>query len=341
MDPSKTWSLISIADGNGCGLEASTGAAYCWGMNLHGGLGTGNTSNIHTPAQVVNSTVSSWSYMEINRVHTCGLETGTGKAYCFGKNDVGQLGDGSTTDSSVPTAVSTSTVASWHSLSVGFGHNCGLQAGTLKGFCFGSGFSGALGTGNGNNAYVPVAVDTSAVAAWASISCGFQFTCGTANGSNAAYCFGKNDAGQLGIGSTSDQSVPTAVVSTTVSAWAELKVARAHTCGLELSTQKAYCFGENGDGRLGSGNVISTAAPVAVVSSTVSAWSQLRVGRGVYGSNTCGIEYSTGRGYCFGYNGDGQLGTGATGNPETAPTAIDTSLVASWKQIALEGYYAW
>jgi len=90
-----------------------------------------------------------------------------GKAYCWGSSYAGQLGDGSTSDSAVPVAVTTSGVLAGKTLtqvSAGGFHACAVDA-RGKAYCWGNGDSGQLGDASTSNSAVPVAVWVS-VPAW-------------------------------------------------------------------------------------------------------------------------------------------------------------------------------
>ena len=91
-----------------CGLGVS-GAAYCWGLNAGGRLGIGEASGeaplIPLPRAVVGGI--QFSAIEAGGGFTCGLELGSGQAFCWGGGGQGELGNGSRTGSSVPVAVDT------------------------------------------------------------------------------------------------------------------------------------------------------------------------------------------------------------------------------------------
>jgi alpha-tubulin suppressor-like RCC1 family protein len=84
----------------------TTGKGYCWGPNNVGQLGDGTTTNRSRPAAVSGGLefreISPGSNAETD--HVCGLTTG-GKVYCWGENMFGQLGDGTTENSSTPVPI--------------------------------------------------------------------------------------------------------------------------------------------------------------------------------------------------------------------------------------------
>jgi alpha-tubulin suppressor-like RCC1 family protein len=101
--------LVSIAAGGEftCGVAAD-GSGYCWGKNNTGQLGAqtspscGGTACSMVPALV--SGGFAWKQIVAGRYHACGLSL-SGVAYCWGLNDLGQVGDGTTTPRMAPTRV--------------------------------------------------------------------------------------------------------------------------------------------------------------------------------------------------------------------------------------------
>ncbi len=99
-----TFAALTGGGSHTCGVTAA-GAASCWGLNELGELGNGSTTNSSVPTLVAGGLSFAALNAGIGNVHTCGLTTG-GSAYCWGFNSSGQLGDGTTTSSSVPVLVS-------------------------------------------------------------------------------------------------------------------------------------------------------------------------------------------------------------------------------------------
>jgi alpha-tubulin suppressor-like RCC1 family protein len=84
-----------------CALD-SDGAAWCWGNNNLGQLGTGPTGDALVPTAVEGGLT--FAYIKAGELFTCGV-TSEGVAYCWGDNEYGQLGIGNTTSSNVPVKV--------------------------------------------------------------------------------------------------------------------------------------------------------------------------------------------------------------------------------------------
>src|SRR6266566_1666561 len=282
-----------------CGLT-TRGTAYCWGDNSVGQLGDGSSRGSSTPVAV--SGGLSFSSLATNGTppsagpppdfvndHTCGL-TSSGAAYCWGDNSAGQLGNGSTTGSSTPVAVSGG--LSFTALAAGGIHTCGLTSAGAA-YCWG------LSVG-ASNSTVPAPVATGL--RWASITARGHYTCGVTPG-GTAYCWGENPAGQLGSGSTTSSSTPVAVSGGL--SFSAIAPGGDHTCGLTTSGA-AYCWGDNSSGQLGNGSTSSSSVPVAV--SGDLSFSALATSRR---HHTCGLTTS-GAVYCWGDNYSGQLGNGTT-----------------------------
>jgi alpha-tubulin suppressor-like RCC1 family protein len=259
-------------------------------------------------------------------VHTCAL-TSAGGAKCWGGNYYGELGDGTTTDRHTPVAVSglASGVAA---ISAGF-HTCALtSAGGAK--CWGFNASGQLGDGTTTERHRPVDVSglASGVAAIVAATQGDYpiHTCALTSGGGVK-CWGGNDHGQLGDGTTTERHTPVDVVGL-ASGVAAIAAGDGHTCAL-TSGGGVTCWGSNRNGQLGDGTKTDrhTAVDVVGLASGVAAISAA-------GSHTCALT-SAGGVKCWGGNGFGQLGDGTTTNRRTP---VDVSGLASGVAAIAAGY---
>lgn len=301
-------SYVSLVVGavHACGLTAG-GAAYCWGSNSSGQLGDGSTSSPGYLAVPVSGGLT-FAAISAGRFHTCGLAAG-GSVSCWGANFAGQLGDGSTTSSSIPVAVTGG--LTFVALSASGGHTCGLTT-SGQAYCWGYNAFGQLGDGSTNPSSVPVAV--SGGLSFSALSAFGAHTCGLAMG-GAAYCWGHNTDGELGDGTFTSSTVPVAVTGGLTFSGLALGAApypapfqgtHSHTCGVTRSGV-AYCWGSNAFGQLGSESATVSAVPVAVAGGLT--FSSLSAS----GVHTCGLA-TNGAVYCWGDNYRGELGTGTTTN---------------------------
>jgi alpha-tubulin suppressor-like RCC1 family protein len=289
----------------------TTGAAYCWGSNDRGQLGDDTRIDRSVPTAV--SGGLTFASVGAGYNHSCGVTTG-GAAYCWGNNDVGGLGDGSYTDSNVPVAVSGG--LTFASVGTGLSYSCGLTTAGAA-YCWGYNGAGALGNGSGfsGNSNVPLAVAGGHT--FSSLTTGFSHTCGvTAIGD--AYCWGNNDYGDLGDGTTTHRNVPSLVLG---GPYASVLAGHFHSCGLTI-VGSAFCWGFNGFGQLGNGTTTDNSTPNPV---PVPVLGGLTFASATVGLNhSCGVTTAAAA-YCWGGNYDGQLGD-STNTARTVPVAVSGGL---------------
>ena len=287
-----TWASVDAGSHHTCGVTTA-GEAYCWGDNWTvGKLGNGKTTNSLVPALVIGELT--WASVDAGYLHTCGVTTG-GAAYCWGANQNGQLGNGTTTAYSFANSepVLVSGGFSWASVETGR-HSCGVTT-AGEAYCWGEG--GALGDGTTTDSSVPVLV--SGGFSWASVGTG-RHSCGVTT-EGKGYCWGSNSGGKLGDGTTTYRSVPTLV--TGGNNWASVDAGSHHTCGV-TTFGEAYCWGWNGYGRLGDGTNTNSSVPVLV--SGGFSWTSVSANNEMH---SCGVT-TFGEAYCWGDNREGKLGNG-------------------------------
>jgi alpha-tubulin suppressor-like RCC1 family protein len=249
--------------------------------------------------------------------HSCALSA-AGGVRCWGKNDYGQLGEGTTTTRLSPIDVA-GLGADVVAVTAGVRHSCALTgAGAVK--CWGENFSGALGDGTTTDRYEPVPVSglSSGVVA---IAAGSSHTCALTS-AGAVKCWGSNSSGQLGdgsggsVGSRRLRPVDVKGLSTGVVA---IGAAFVNSCA-RTSAGAVKCWGFNGTGQLGDGTTTERHTPVAV-----SGLSHDVVALAVGGSTNCALTSARGV-KCWGHNHHGQIGDGTT-TDRTTP--VDVSGLSS------------
>lgn len=273
---------------------------------------------------------------------TCGL-TLMGFAYCWGGNDIGQLGDGTTVARLTPSPVQGG--LRFVQLTAGGGSACGLTN-THEAYCWG----GNLGDGTTEHRLVPTLV--SGGLSFAQVSAGAGHTCGVTT-QRVAYCWGYGDYGQLGDGTALSRLTPTPVDG--VLDFVQVSAGALHTCGV-TAANVAYCWGENQVGELGDSSTTRRFSPTAVsgglafvqvsaqehrtcgvtTDSAAYCWGEFQrsptlvpggldfaqVDAGAF--YNCGVT-TAGLAYCWGENNHGQLGDGTTDNRATPTLVADVT----------------
>jgi len=291
-----------------CALT-SGGALNCWGNNTSGQLGDGTTTDRTSPVNVTGFSSSGAIAVSGGYLHTC-LLTRAGGVKCWGDNSLGQLGNGTTTNSLVP--VNTVGMRSGiKKISSGNSHTCALtSSNSVK--CWGDNARGQLGDGTTTNNLAAVNVSglSSGVLA---ISAGFDHTCALTS-AGAVKCWGANTFGQLGDGTTDDRLKPVAVTGLS-SGLVAISAGNGFTCALHY-TGAVKCWGSNVTGQLGDGTNNNQLDPVDVVD-LLSGVVSISTGGG---EHTCSLT-SSGIAQCWGGNAYGQLGDGTT-NSQASPVNV-------------------
>jgi alpha-tubulin suppressor-like RCC1 family protein len=279
VDPSGVVTAMSAGDAT---VKASAG-------NIHG------TASVHVsappppppppaPDMVISAGTS----------HTCAVDN-EGGAFCWGMGNFGRLGNGSTSSSNLPVAVSGG--MGFSLVSAGNTHSCGLTT-SNEAYCWGSGAAGRLGNGGSVSSPVPVAVAGSLT--FSTLSAGVNVTCGITP-SGVAHCWGMGGNGELGNGTITFSESPVAVEGSLT--FSSLSSGSTHVCGI-AALGAVYCWGNGGGGRLGDGLFTSSAVPVALAGGIE--FTAISAGE----AHSCGMSV-TGQAYCWGAGGSGQLGDGS------------------------------
>ena len=300
------------------------------------------------PAGAINRLASQVS---VGDNHACAVLS-SGMIECWGNNEFGQLGDGTTTNSSVPVAV----IGVIDALSVDAGqfHTCAvLSSGIAK--CWGDNTDGQLGTGTTTGSWVPISVVGLTPNA-ERISAGGHHTCVELT-TNEVYCWGANDFGQLGNGTTTGSLTPSLRSSTAL----RISVGLEFSCSI-LSSSSVTCWGRNDERQLqatdgvslpfsttslgistGNGPIADlnagdkSACTISLIGGAIDCWGGLHQSSLPQTTSPPGATIvdpvQTGLGrqhfcartaastvHCWGENQVGQLGNGSSGNATFYPT---------------------
>jgi alpha-tubulin suppressor-like RCC1 family protein len=313
---------ITAGSAHTCAVSQA-GAALCWGWGRLGQLGDGTTMSSKKPRAVLGLT-SGVAQISAGFDHTCAVTT-SGAALCWGHNHFGQLGDGTTTSSSLPVAVSGlgSGVAQ---ISAAGDHSCALLT-SGSAMCWGANHNGELGNGTGGfGQFSSVPVQVSGLGSGvAQLSVGSNQVCAVTT-AGAALCWGRNDFGQLGDGKTGGNRLRPVSVSGLTSGSAQISSGYDHTCAVTTSGG-ALCWGENQSGQLGDGTLTQSPTPVGVYGLS-SGVRQIAAAQSLY---SCAI-LSTGAAKCW---GSGALGN-ATTTSSKRPVQV-SGLTSGVQQISAGG----
>ncbi|MFC3788619.1 OmpL47-type beta-barrel domain-containing protein [Paenibacillus sp. GCM10012307] len=245
-------SIIAVSAGHTHSLALkSDGTVWSWGSNAFGELGQGTTGNpSYTPKQILSLS----GVKSISAGFFFNLVTKTdGTIWAWGSNSKGQLGNGTTTNASIPFQLTN--LSNVIDISAGGYHSLALQQGGTV-WAWGYNNSGQLGDGTKTDKKTPVLVNS--LSGIKQVSAGLYFS--MAMSDNTVYTWGDNSVGQLGNGSVANSfSTPVAVSSLN-----NIKTIDAgYQTGAALANNTVMSWGGNGSGQLGNGTKNNSRVPVA------------------------------------------------------------------------------
>jgi alpha-tubulin suppressor-like RCC1 family protein len=255
-------------------------------------------------------------YVSLGTQHGCAV-TSAGGVKCWGLLDQGQLGNGTATpaNEAVPAPVAVIGLDSaMVAVAAGGHHSCALgKDGGMK--CWGENRFGQLGNDSTEDSSVPVEV-VGLPAAVVEVQAGFDHTCAKLE-DGTLWCWGGNRQGELGDGSgealgTGDAHIPREVPG--LGPVRAFSLGAMATCAV-TQAGSAKCWGDNRNGKLGTGTTESALSPVQVVGLETGV-TQISAN----GSCTCAVM-DLGTAKCWGQNTSGQLGN-ATTEPSLVPVDV-------------------
>ena len=254
-----TWAQLDAGDTHACGITTA-GAAYCWGSNAWGELGSLAGDSDQCVAFVPRCAatpqpVPGGPYRQISAgsMFTCAV-TLAGAGYCWGYNGRGQIGDGTAGHFGRPSPTAVAGGHSFALVTTGASHACGLTtAGEI--YCWGRNQTGQAGIGAPSESepmpreVAPLATPEG-TAVYAFVQAGLEHTCAVTTAGRAA-CWGDNLFAQLGDGTTTDRLQPTPV--DTPRRFTTLGGGYTHSCGVDM-LDVVLCWGSSYGGKLGTGS---------------------------------------------------------------------------------------
>ncbi|MEI6607006.1 MAG: cadherin-like beta sandwich domain-containing protein, partial [Verrucomicrobiota bacterium] len=308
----------------------SDGTVVAWGLNSSGQLGNSTTTNSSVPVSVTFSGVLSGKFVvavSAGNNHSLAL-CSDGTLAAWGDNTYGELGNNSTTASSVPVQVTQSGVLAGKSVvTVATGRYTSFALcsdGSMAAWGFNS--SGQLGNNSTTNSNVPVAVNNSGVLADKTVIC-----IASAYNHSLALCsdgtvaaWGSNDAGQLGNNSNINSSVPVVVTKSGVlTSKTVVAIAACQGTGIALCSDNSMAaWGQNNVGQLGDNTTTYKNQPVSVIFSGALAGKTFVSVTG--SADNSAASCSDGTVATWGGNGYGTLGNNSTTN-SLIPVSVSTA----------------
>ncbi len=279
----------------------------CWGRNNAGQLGNGDNTVATSPVPVPVVNLASVTNMVVGIAHACAIVSG-GQTYCWGSNDFGELGIGTTSTIGTYSPVAVQDVATANRLAASF-HSCiTTWSGSIQ--CWGFNYAGELGDGTKDNQSKPV--DAAGITRATAIVAGGGHTCATLN-TQAVQCWGENGLGQLGNGANATSVTPVAVSD--LAGVTMIASELDFTCALTLASgiSGVKCWGANPWGQLGDGTASDTGSSTPVTVKNVDSVTGVATGF----HHGCALR-SNGKVVCWGRNNYGQLGNGNKNDSLTA-----------------------
>ena len=215
--------------------------ARCWGWNIDAQLGNGGFTNQSTPGPVAN--LFTVAAVDVGGIHSC-ARLNDNTVSCWGSNNDGQIGDGTDDRAFVPVTLPFPTGVTH--ISGGTNHSCAVGSGAA--LCWGDNDFGQIGNGLSFGSEDEPAFVVGLGSGVKEITAGERHSCAVTT-SGQALCWGSNQFGQLGDGTTTGHPTPQVVIP---SGTAKISAGFSHTCALS-DTGAVTCWGDNQSDQLGIG----------------------------------------------------------------------------------------
>jgi len=298
---------IDIAAGrNHTCVARESGGVSCWGFNLDGQLGNGESANRH-PTPVSVTSLSNAVAVAAGGNFSCAIRA-SGTVVCWGGNGSGQLGRGDQTPATTP--VSVVDLQKAVAIAAGQAHACAVRNDGAV-LCWGDGANGQLGSGGTEGKPSPTQVEQLPEAVM--ISAGERSTCALTT-TGRVYCWGANELGQLGSGAPNINPNPRPSAVANLDDAVSIATGRNHTCAVRKGGA-VVCWGAAARGQLGDGLVYDGGGAASAALVTVTGLGDA-IGLGAGGQHSCAPTKGDAI-LCWGANDRGQLGRGDTVSTNT------------------------
>ncbi|MEC7180820.1 MAG: LamG-like jellyroll fold domain-containing protein, partial [Candidatus Thermoplasmatota archaeon] len=328
--------LSNVDVGSTCIIN-STKSLLCWGYNGFGNLGLGNTTDQYSPVAVTfpnGGTVEKVADSGGYPLHNCAIMT-NGSLYCWGYNQYGQLGIGSTTQQTTPQLVNLGSGVKAVDVSVGSGFTCAVtDAGALM--CWGDNAYGKLGIGSTSPSYhsTPQNASLPTNRKAVDVQLGHVHGCALLDNGDVA-CWGYNGFGGLGTGNTNQRTSPTVVSLDSQRQVASLGMGKHHTC-IGYDNGSVVCAGRDNWGQQGT---YSASNVNDLTFSYTNALANLSI-IALAGEYVSCALLANGTAQCWGYGGNGQMGDGTSYDKWQPSTPVNTPSGRFIVDMSMSGQHA-
>jgi alpha-tubulin suppressor-like RCC1 family protein len=320
-----SWQAVEASKVYTCGLTTD-GQVYCWGSNTFGELGIGTrdflTHPVPEPVTGGHTFQSLASLGTTDSQSTCAVTTG-GDMYCWGSNASGQLGIGAVTFVEPAPTLVTGGHEFAGPAALGRRVACGVTTGGQI-LCWGLNDFGQLGRGYTTSFFSPEPWPEPVLGdhVFEAVAVGSMHACAI-DATQAAWCWGRNFDGELGLGTTLPGRLPTPQPVTGGHLFAQVNAGWVFSCGVD-ATGQGFCWGQNQYGQLGRGFKGGPDQPMPGLVVGDHSFRAISTGR----QHACGIT-TTGETYCWGDGASGQLGNGSTTATSTPDFTMDLDPTSS------------
>ena len=299
-----------------------------WGVNNYGQLGLNNLDPKNTPTKVYYN-LNNWKKVSAGKNFASAI-TSDGILLVWGLGSNGEMGNGTTSNSSIPLVLppqsSPSLPANFVDVSCGESHIGAVKSdGSI--WMWGRNQFYQLGNGNTNTSLNPIQLpstnfsNAAGAYIWRKISCGYNY-CFAISNIDQLWCWGDNQYGQLGSGSFTNILRPSLVSN--LDKWNSISCGKSNTVGIKID-RSLHATGDNTYGQLGTGNLTNTTSFIRV--GTDNDWKQVSCGE----NHTIAIK-TNGTMWAWGNNDSGQLGFGVGIASTSTPIQIGSDI--NWKQVS-------
>ena len=339
------WEQVSAGERHTCGLRED-GTLWCWGSVEDGRLGLDDLDDLDDPEGVLepqqvladdDDLATGWEDITVRRSSSC-ARRGDGSLWCWGDEFWAQWQDDD--DDDYPTtpqqwmADDPDLATGWSTISLLESHSCAVRDdGSL--WCWGEGEDGKLGLGDTEDRDTPqqvMADDDDLATGWGEVAVGAVHSCALREDGDM-WCWGGRPDGQVGDGlSASAQAVP--MPMTLDASLVAIEASGFFGCALD-DEQRLWCWGSNGNGRLGVGDDEPRKVPHQVMeddADLATGWNSISTGSG----HTCATREDATL-WCWGQDINGRLGLDGGGQSYLTPqqvTADDADLATGWTQVS-------